>query len=160
VQCVWSLAQQRLGLEGQKGVRPDRALRRSTKTKPSTPYQNAAVFNIDKSRPACLFMIPNAYGNKNTGFCLRNTGFAFVKLAPSPDHFQRKLYLPCRTAADLEMQKINAAIQNPQSCMPLAAFVTHHFPHGEKKLRPSTTYGCKRLWDDHKSFCLADEGGT
>jgi hypothetical protein len=93
---------------------------------------------------------------QNTGFCLRNTGFAFVKLAPSPDHFQRKLYLPCRTAADLEMQKINAAIQNPQSCMPLAAFVTHHFPHGEKKLRPSTTYGCKRLWDDHKSFCLAD----
>ncbi len=58
-----------------------------------------------------------------------------------------------RAAADLEMQKINAAIQNPQSSMALADFVEHHyFAHIEKRLRPSTVHSYKRLWDDYKSF--------
>jgi integrase len=58
-----------------------------------------------------------------------------------------------RAAADLEMRKIISAIQNPESCMPVADFVEHHyFPHIEKRLRPSTVHSYKRLWDDYRQF--------
>jgi integrase len=58
-----------------------------------------------------------------------------------------------RAAADVEMQKVIAAIRNPQSSMPLADFVEHqYFPHIEKRLRPSTVHNYKRLWDDYKQF--------
>lgn len=58
-----------------------------------------------------------------------------------------------RAAADLEMQKVTAEIQNPKSSMPLADFVEHHyFAHIEKRLRPSTVHSYKRLWADYKSF--------
>lgn len=58
-----------------------------------------------------------------------------------------------RAAADLEMRKINSALQNPESTMRLVDFIqSHYFPHIEKRLRPSTVHGYKRLWDDYREF--------
>jgi integrase len=63
-----------------------------------------------------------------------------------------------RAAAELEMRKINAALQNPESTMPLAEFIhNHYFPYIEKRLRPSTVHGYKGLWDDYRQFWPALE---
>jgi integrase len=74
-----------------------------------------------------------------------------VQPSQSLGYFRTKT--EARAAAELEMRKINAAIQNPQSCMRLADFVEHHyFPHIEKRLRPSTVHSYKRLWNDYGEF--------
>ena len=80
-----------------------------------------------------------------------NGSVKIVQPSKSLGYFRTKS--EARRTADLEMRKIIAAIQNPESCMPLADFVEHHyFPHIEKRLRPSTVHNYKRLWKDYRHF--------
>jgi hypothetical protein len=82
-----------------------------------------------------------------------------VQLSKSLGYFRTKS--EARIAAELEMRKINAAIQNPQSCTRLADFVEHqYFPHVEKRLRPSTVHSYKRLWSDYMSSGRISSCGT
>src|SRR5579863_9198599 len=68
-----------------------------------------------------------------------------VQHSKSLGHFRTKS--EARAAAELEMRKVNAARQNPESTMGLANFIgRHYFPHIEKRLRPSTVHGYKGLW--------------
>jgi integrase len=74
-----------------------------------------------------------------------------IQCSKSLGHFRTKS--EARAAADLEMQKVVAAIRNPQSSIPLADFVERqYFPHIEKRLRPSTVHNYRQLWDDYKQF--------